>query len=142
LEQSRFHGYKRRYSKGPWIGQAGERGLFSKNCIRVVTQRRLRMAIATAALLSETIVLCLPPRDDETESSAGCPPWRAAPLITHQGNRNWRASFELRCGWRKRSIDFGVPSWEGMGACVGGGFELRERGLPLNKGDFLSSDHV
>jgi hypothetical protein len=23
LEQSRFYGYKRRYSKGPWIGQAG-----------------------------------------------------------------------------------------------------------------------
>jgi hypothetical protein len=26
---------------------------------------------------------------------------------------------------------FGSPVWEGMGECVGGGFELREPGLPV-----------
>src|SRR5215469_12361785 len=31
FEQSRFHRYKRRYPKGPWIGQVGERGLLSKS---------------------------------------------------------------------------------------------------------------
>src|SRR5215469_13637678 len=33
LEQSRFHGYKRRYSNGPWIGQAGAEPKLATNGI-------------------------------------------------------------------------------------------------------------